>query len=98
MRSAPIVPLLLRPAQHQLVRAAVDLTPPWVRTLFGLNGHGLHAWKAEAVRRAGAFADRLILESNPAVQACRRMRLLADYLYVQRSAVAVSPRPFQHVT
>jgi hypothetical protein len=26
MRSAPILPLLLRPAQHLLVRAAVDLT------------------------------------------------------------------------
>src|SRR5262249_3526341 len=37
-----------------------------------------------------AFADRLVLESNPAVQACRRTRLPADYLYVQRSAVAVS--------
>ena len=90
MRSAPILPLLLRPAQHLLVRAAVDLTPRWVRTLLGLNGHGLHAWEAEAVRQAGAFADRLVLESNPAVQACRRMRLPADYLYVHRSAVAVS--------
>ena len=46
--------------------------------------------ETEAIRQAGAFADRLVLESNPAVQACRRMRLPADYLYVQRSAVAVS--------
>jgi hypothetical protein len=64
----------------------------------GLNGHGLHAWEAEVVRQTGAFADRLVLESNPAVQACRRMRLPADYLYVHRSAVAVSTRPFQQVT
>ena len=98
MRSAPILPMLLRPAQHLLVRAAVDLTPRWVRTLLGLNGHGLHDWEAEAIRQAGAFADRLVLESNPAVQACRRMRLPADYLYVQRSAVAVSSTgPFQQV-
>jgi len=90
MRSAPILPILLRPAQHLLVRAAVDLTPRWVRTRLGLNGNGLHAWEVEAIRQAGAFADRLVLESNPAVQACRRMRLPADYLYVQRSAVAVS--------
>jgi uncharacterized protein (DUF2236 family) len=98
MRSAPILPLPLRPAQHLLVRAAVDLTPRWVRALLGLNGHGLHAWETEMVRQAGAFADRLVLESNPAVQACRRMRLPADYLYVDRSAVAVSARPFQQVT
>jgi uncharacterized protein (DUF2236 family) len=98
MRSAPILPLLLGPAQHVLVRAAVDLTPRRVRTILGLNEHGLHAWEAEAVRQAAAFADRLVLESNPAVQACRRMRLPANYLYVHRSAVAVSTGPFQHVT
>ena len=93
MRSAPILPLLLRPAQHLLVRAAVDLTPRWLRTILGLNGHGLHAWEAEVVRQAGAFADRLVLESNPAVQACRRMRLPADYLYVHHSAGAAKIRP-----
>jgi uncharacterized protein (DUF2236 family) len=95
MSSAPILPMLLRPAQHLLVRAAVDLTPRWARTLLGLNGYGLHAWEVEAIRQAGTFADRLVLESNPAVQACRRMRLPANYLYVQRSAAAVgSTGPF----
>jgi uncharacterized protein (DUF2236 family) len=88
MRSAPILPLLLRPAQDLLVRAGVDLTPNWVRTILGLNGHGLRPWEAEVIRQAAAFADRLVLASNPAVQACRRMRLPADYLYVHRSAVA----------
>jgi uncharacterized protein (DUF2236 family) len=92
MSSAPILPMLLRPAQHLLVRAAVDLTPRWARTLLGLNGYGLHAWEVEAIRQAGTFADRLVLESNPAVQACRRMRLPADYLYVQRSAAPVRSR------
>jgi uncharacterized protein (DUF2236 family) len=82
MRSAPILPLLLRPAQDLLVRAGVNLTPTWVRTILGLN------WEAEVVRQAGAFADRVVLASNPAVQACGRMRLPADYLYVHRSAVA----------
>src|SRR5262249_6351695 len=86
--SAPILPLLLRPAQDLLVRAGVDLTPNWVQTILGLNGHGLHPWEAEVIRQAGALADRLVLASNPAVQACRRMRLPADYLYVHRSAVA----------
>jgi uncharacterized protein (DUF2236 family) len=88
MRSAPILPLLLRPAQDLLVRAGVDLTPDWVRTILGLNGEDLHPWEAEVIRQAGAFADRLVLPSNPAVQACGRMRLPADYLYVHRSAVA----------
>ena len=46
MRSPAILPLLLRPAQDLLVRAGVDLTPNWVRTILGLNGHGLHPWEA----------------------------------------------------
>ena len=81
MRSTPILPLPLRPVQHLLVRAAIDLTPRWLRTILGLNELGLHPWEAEVVRQAGAFVDRLVLETNPAVQACRRMRLPADYLY-----------------
>jgi uncharacterized protein (DUF2236 family) len=82
MRSIPILPLLLRPVQHLLVRAAVDLIPHWARTILRLDGHGLYGWEAGAVRQAGAFADRLILTTSPAVQACVRMRLPADYLYV----------------
>ena len=98
MRSAPILPMLLRPAQHLLVRGAVDLMPRWVRTLLGLNGHGVHDWEAEAIRQAGTFVDRLVLQSNPAVQACRRMRLAADYLYVQRGTAAANRTvPFHQV-
>jgi uncharacterized protein (DUF2236 family) len=87
MRSAPILPLLLRPFQRVLVRAAIDLTPHWMQKILQLDGHGLHRWEAELVRRAGALADRLVLESSPAVQACRRMRLPAEYLYVREIGV-----------
>ena len=45
MRSAPILPLLLRPAQHLLVRAAVDLVPPWAQTTLGLDGQDFHTGK-----------------------------------------------------
>jgi uncharacterized protein (DUF2236 family) len=83
MRRVPLLPLPLRPAQDLLVRAAIALTPHWVRTILGLHGHGLRAWESKLVRQAGAFVDRLVLQSNPAVQACRRMGLPADYLYVR---------------
>ena len=65
MRSTPILPLPLRPVQHLLVRAAIDLTPRWLRTILGLNELGLHPWEAEVVRQVGAFVDRLVLETNP---------------------------------
>ena len=87
MRSAPILPLLLRPFQQVLVRAAIDLTPHWMQKVLQLDGHGLHSWEAELVRQTGAFAGRLVLESSPAVQACRRMRLPAEYLYVNQIGV-----------
>jgi uncharacterized protein (DUF2236 family) len=86
MGSAPILPLPLRPVQSLLVRAAVDLTPHWLQTIVGLTGHGLNVWEAAAVRQIGALADRLVLENNPAVQACRRMRLPANYLYLHDNA------------
>ena len=67
------------------------------RELRGLEGQGLRTWEAEVVRQAGAFADCLVLQSNPAVQACRRMRLPDNYLYIHRSA-PVSTHPFQQVS
>jgi uncharacterized protein (DUF2236 family) len=82
MRSAPILPLPLTPVQPLLIRAAIDLTPHWLQMIVGLTDHGLNAWEAGLVRQIGAFADRVVLETNPAVQACRRMRLPANYLYV----------------
>jgi uncharacterized protein (DUF2236 family) len=87
MRSGPILPMFLRPVQDLLVRAAIELTPRWLRTILALNGFQLHAWEREVVRHIGALADRLVLESNPAVQACRRMGLPSDYLYVNRIAL-----------
>jgi uncharacterized protein (DUF2236 family) len=81
MRSAPLLPLPLRPLQPLLIRAAIDLTPHWLRRIVGLTDHGLNAFDAAVVRQIGAFADRLVLEINPAIQACRRMGLSANYLY-----------------
>ncbi|MFZ1110728.1 MAG: oxygenase MpaB family protein [Rhodomicrobium sp.] len=82
MQTAPILPPLLRPVQPLLVRAAVDIAPPWLRELLGLGAEfGLRSWEAALVRRGAAFADRIVLESSPAVQACQRLGLPADYLY-----------------
>jgi len=79
-------PSPLRPLQPLLIRAAIDLTPHWVRTIVGLTDRGLNVWEAGVVRQIGAFADRFVLETNPAVQVCRRMRLSANYLYVHDDA------------
>ncbi len=82
MRRAPVLPPPLRPAQRLLVRAAVDLTPPWMREIIGLNaGPNLSSWEGGLIRLAGSAADRVIIDTSPAVQACRRLGLPANYLY-----------------
>jgi uncharacterized protein (DUF2236 family) len=81
MRSAPILPLPLTPVQPLLIRAAIDLTPHWLRRIVGLTDHCINGLDALVVQQIGAFADRLVLEINPAIQACRRMGLSANYLY-----------------
>lgn len=82
VKRAPVMPRLLRPAQRLLVRAAVELLPADIRKLLGLGpAEGLRRYEIGLVRQAGALADRVLLQSSPAVQACLRVGLPVDYLY-----------------
>ena len=86
MRTARILPPLLQPVQPLLVRAAINLTPSWVRDLLGFgNDYGLRSWEALLVQQGSALADRIVLDSSPAVQACIRLGLPANYLYKKRN-------------
>lgn len=85
MRAAPVFPAPLRPLQRLLVRAAVELAPQWSRERLGLSKrYGLSSWQKPLVRLLGALADRIMLQSSPAVQSCRRLGLPDDYLYGRR--------------
>jgi uncharacterized protein (DUF2236 family) len=82
MNRAAVFPAPLRPAQRMLVRAAVEMTPGWVRERVGLKStHGLRRWETPLVAKAGGLSDRVMLRSSPAVQSCIRLGLPADYLY-----------------
>lgn len=77
-----LLPGPLGPMQGMLVRAAVEITPPWLRETLGLGAAWrLRRWEATAIRLTAAFADRSVIQSHPAVQACQRLGLPADYLY-----------------
>lgn len=82
------VPLVLRPfspAQRWLVKAAVSILPGAVRERLGLGRQwDLTDWQRRIVLAGGDAADRIILRSTPAVQACRRLGLPYDYLYQRR--------------
>lgn len=89
VRNAPLAPPPLRPLQQLFVRAAVEIVPPRVRQILGLND-GLSRWEETLVRLAGSATDRVMVEASPAVQACRRMGLPATYLY------SPTPPRFRH--
>ncbi|WP_084697993.1 oxygenase MpaB family protein [Muricoccus aerilatus] len=81
MRRAPVLPVPLRLLQGLLVRAAVDLLPEPDRRRLGLLAEGLRPWERPLLRAMGRLADRLVLRNGPAVRACLRLGLPADYLY-----------------
>jgi uncharacterized protein (DUF2236 family) len=82
VRRMPALPSPLRPLQGVLVRAAVELVPLRLRARIGLgDGWRLASWERALVSVAGGWVDRLVLGTNPAVHACRRLGLTADHLY-----------------
>ena len=68
----PFVHLHLH-SQYSLLDGAIKIDPLFQRAkslnmpAVGLTDHGLNAWEAGVVRRIGAFADRVVLETNPAL-------------------------------
>jgi len=85
IRDIALLPVVLRPLQHVLTAAAIDLVPSRARERIGLDDAGrLPRWQRKLVRATGRAADRLVLESHPAVQACRRLGLPHDFLYARR--------------
>jgi uncharacterized protein (DUF2236 family) len=85
MPRVPALPAPLRPLQGVLVKAAIEVIPAGLRARIGLGeAWSLAPWQRNLVCRAGDAADRLILTTNPAVQACRRLDLPDEFLYARR--------------
>jgi uncharacterized protein (DUF2236 family) len=86
MHRVPIAPRPLAAVQGLLVRAAIGTLPRWVRERLQLGERwDLRPWQRRFVRCSGAAADRILLQSGPAVKSCRRLGLPEDYLYMPRS-------------
>jgi len=82
MTTRRLLPGPLGPMQGMLVRAAVEIIPPWARERLELGGEWrLRGWEEAVIRAAAAVAERSVIQSHPAVQACQRLGLPADYLY-----------------
>jgi len=82
MRRVPALPAPLRPFQGVLIKAAIEVIPAGLRSRIGLgDAWSLGPWQRSLVCRAGDVAERLVLSTNPAVQACRRLGLPDEFLY-----------------
>jgi uncharacterized protein (DUF2236 family) len=80
MTHEPVLPAPARPLQALLVRAAVDVTPGWLRERLQLERAGLGTVGRAIMPRLGAVADRLLLRDSPSAQACVRLGLPEDHL------------------
>lgn len=81
LHATPIFPRPLRGIQSMLIRAAVEITPAWVREILGLGPrYGLRAWEHRVVRGLGKMSDRMLLASSPPAEGCKRLGLPAKYL------------------
>lgn len=84
MRHAPILPLPghLRVIQEVLVMSAIELVPQQIRERLALTRPWTaSSWQISTTRCAARAADKVLLRSLPAAQACLRMGLPEDYLY-----------------
>ncbi|MXO99540.1 DUF2236 domain-containing protein [Altererythrobacter xixiisoli] len=73
MRTAPILPRMLRPMQRMFVRAAIDMLPADIRSRLLLVGRGLGPADRAAVRAMARLAERLPLPGSPPAQARLRV-------------------------
>jgi uncharacterized protein (DUF2236 family) len=82
MRRVSALPRYARPAQHLLVKAAVECLPVGLADQLQLGREWrLRGWERALVRAMARAADRLVIRTWPAVQACRRLGLADDHLY-----------------
>jgi len=81
MRRVPLLPAPLHSVQELMVRAAVEIVPEPVREILGLGkAERLRPWERALISATARLADRIVLPSIPACEACRRLGLPADYL------------------
>jgi uncharacterized protein (DUF2236 family) len=86
MKKTPALPIVMRPLQTMMLRAGVSQLPDWVRERLNLGEEWvLKKWERSLLRGLGAFFDRLAVPGTPPVQACERLGLPKNYLYVDRS-------------
>jgi uncharacterized protein (DUF2236 family) len=86
LRAAPVLPRPLAWIQGLLIRAALDIVPPWARERLGLDARqGLQMLERSMVKSIAGLADRIVLPGGVPAQSCVRLGLPVAYLYGRQS-------------
>jgi len=87
MLRTPAVPFVFRPLQRVMLRAGIDMLPPWVIERIELGGREWRLKDSERrfLKRLGALFERIPIPYSPPVIASRRMGLPGNYLYRRRA-------------
>jgi uncharacterized protein (DUF2236 family) len=83
MMATPILPTPARPLQTPLIKAAVALVPAPIRDRLELAPWTPSTLELRLARLAARAADRYVLGASPAAQACVRLGLPADWLWLR---------------
>ena len=82
MRNAPIMPFPGRFLQWPLIKAAIGLLPKEMADTIGVSDECLFSpWERRMVTQAAKVADNVGVKAHPAVQACQRLDLPAEFLF-----------------
>lgn len=80
MRGLPLLPRPFGLLHRLMILASIELLPAAIRETLGLDRSRLPPGATALLRGMGSLADRLVIESSPASQACQRLDLPADFL------------------
>ena len=86
MKRIPALPVFMRPLQHMMLRAGVDILPDWLQQRLNLGPEWkLKPWERKLLINLGRFFDGLAIPGTPPVQACQRLGLPKNYLFRRAS-------------
>lgn len=87
MQRTPALPPPFKPLQRMMLRAGIQMLPPWLIERLQLSGPEwqLKKWERTLLTRIGALFERIPIPGSPSVRASKRMGLSASYLFSSRA-------------
>lgn len=94
MQKTSALPVVIKPLKGMMLRAGIQLLPPWLIERLQLSGPEwqLRNWERSLLKRIGALLERVPIPGSPSVVSSKRIGLPAGYLYGKRPWTDGSPQ------